>query len=304
MISNSNTRSLYANIPAAILCTIHQPNASLFENFDRLLLLQRGGETIYFGDIGKDAQVLRAYFHKYGADCPSDANPAEWMLDAIGAGQAARIGDQDWGEIWNDSEEFEEVKETILRIKEDRMTAGSTETKIQAKEYATPLWHQIKVVNKRQQKAFWRSPNYGFTRLFNHVIIALLTGLMFLQLDDSRTSLQYRVFVLFQYTVLPALILAQVEPKYDLSRMIFYRESASKTYKQLPFALSMVLAEMPYSLLCAVGFYVPIYFITGLNSSPSRAGYNFLVVVVTELFAVTLGQTISALTPNTFIAIL
>ena len=33
----------------AILCTIHQPNASLFENFDRLLLLQRGGETVYFG---------------------------------------------------------------------------------------------------------------------------------------------------------------------------------------------------------------------------------------------------------------
>lgn len=60
----------------AILCTIHQPNASLFEHFDRLLLLQSGGETVYFGDIGKDAEVLRAYFHKYGADCPADANPA------------------------------------------------------------------------------------------------------------------------------------------------------------------------------------------------------------------------------------
>lgn len=62
----------------AILCTIHQPNASLFENFDRLLLLQKGGQTVYFGDIGKDAQVLRKYFHENGADCPKDANPAEW----------------------------------------------------------------------------------------------------------------------------------------------------------------------------------------------------------------------------------
>ena len=73
---------------------------------------------MYFGDIGKDAQVLRDYFYRNGADCPPDANPAEWMLDAIGAGQAPRIGDKDWGEIWNDSEEFEETKETILRIKE------------------------------------------------------------------------------------------------------------------------------------------------------------------------------------------
>ena len=34
-----------------------QPNSALFENFDRLLLLQHGGETVYFGDIGKDAAV-------------------------------------------------------------------------------------------------------------------------------------------------------------------------------------------------------------------------------------------------------
>jgi ATP-binding cassette subfamily G (WHITE) protein 2 (SNQ2) len=89
-----------ANAGQALLCTIHQPNAALFENFDRLLLLQRGGQTVYFGDIGKDACVLLDYFRRHGAECPPDANPAEYMLDAIGAGQAARVGDRDWGDIW------------------------------------------------------------------------------------------------------------------------------------------------------------------------------------------------------------
>ncbi|KAK3070076.1 ATP-binding cassette transporter snq2 [Teratosphaeriaceae sp. CCFEE 6253] len=288
----------------AILCTIHQPNASLFESFDRLLLLQRGGECVYFGDIGGDANVLIDYFHEHGAHCPSDANPAEWMLDAIGAGQAARIGDRDWGEIWRESDELQATKEAIVRIKANRSQEVSAQPKADQKEYATPLWHQIKLVSKRQNISFWRSPNYGFTRFFNHVAIALLTGLMFLNLDDSRTSLQYRVFVIFQVTVLPALILAQVEPKYDLSRLIYYREAASKTYKQLPFALSMVVAEMPYSLLCAVGFFITIYYPAGFNKSSSRAGYFFLVTLVTELVSVTLGQTISALTPSTFIAVL
>ncbi|RAL63508.1 hypothetical protein DID88_003928 [Monilinia fructigena] len=99
-----------ANAGQAILCTIHQPNAALFENFDRLLLLQRGGRCVYFGDIGKDAHVLLDYFHKHGADCPPDANPAEWMLDAIGAGQAPRIGDRDWADIFADSPELANIK--------------------------------------------------------------------------------------------------------------------------------------------------------------------------------------------------
>lgn len=103
---------------------------------------------------------------------------------------------------------------------------------------------------------------------------------------------------------MPALILAQVEPKYDLSRLIFYRESAAKAYQQFPFALSMVLAEMPYSILCAVGFFLPIYFMPGLLTSPSRAGYQFFMILLLELFSVTLGQTIAALTPSAFIALL
>ena len=288
----------------SILCTIHQPNSALFENFDRLLLLQRGGECVYFGDIGKDAHVLLEYFRKHGAHCPSDANPAEWMLDAIGAGQAPRIGDRDWGEIWRSSQELANTKEEITRVKAERMQEAGLNTKTDEKEYATPLWHQMKIVNRRTHLSFWRSPNYGFTRLFNHVAIALIAGLSYLQLNDSRSSLQERVFIIFQTTVLPAIILAQVEPKYDLSRLIFYRESAAKAYKQLPFALSMVLAEMPYSVLCAIGFFLPLYYIPGFQRASSRAGYQFLMILITELFSVTLGQMISALTPSSFIAML
>ena len=33
----------------AILCTIHQPSAILFQEFDNLLLLANGGKTVYFG---------------------------------------------------------------------------------------------------------------------------------------------------------------------------------------------------------------------------------------------------------------
>ncbi|KAJ5223409.1 hypothetical protein N7468_007951 [Penicillium chermesinum] len=290
----------------AILCTIHQPNSALFENFDRLLLLQRGGECVYFGEIGHDSTVLLDYFRRNGAECPPDANPAEWMLDAIGAGQSRRLGNVEWGEAWRSSPELAQLKQDIIQIKEERAQitrdqANLTRPEVE-REYASPLWHQINVVARRTFRSFWRSRNYGFTRLFTHVALSLITGLAFLNLDDSRSSLQYRVFVIFNVTVLPAIILQQVEPRFDGARLIFYRESASKTYSQFAFALSMIIAEIPYSTICAVAFFLPLYYIPGFQTESSRAGYQFFMVLITEFFAVTLGQMISSLTPNSFIA--
>jgi ATP-binding cassette, subfamily G (WHITE), member 2, SNQ2 len=125
------------------------------------------------------------------------------MLDAIGAGMTARIGDKDWGDIWTDSEEFIQTKEKIVRLKAERTKATGATAPVDQKEYATPMWHQIKLVCKRQSLSFWRTPNYGFTRFFNHIVIALLTGLAYLRLDDSRTSLQYRVFIIVSHDRTP-----------------------------------------------------------------------------------------------------
>lgn len=224
------------------------------------------------------------------------------MLDAIGAGQAPRIGNRDWADIWKTSEELANTKAEITSMKDTRIAEIGSVPPVEEQEYATPLSYQIKQVMRRTNLSFWRTPNYGFTRLFNHVAIALLTGLVFLQLDNSRQGLQYRVFVLFQVTVLPALILAQVEPKYAMARMIFYREQSSKMYSQFAFALSMVIAEIPYSIICAVGFFVCLYFPPGFSTTASRSGYQFLMILICELFSVTLGQMIAALTPNPFLA--
>ncbi|KAI8153041.1 ABC transporter G family member 11 [Colletotrichum sp. SAR 10_70] len=286
----------------AILCTIHQPNAALFENFDRLLLLQRGGRTVYFGDIGQDAVVLRDYLKRHGAVAKPTDNVAEYMLEAIGAGSAPRVGNRDWADIWDDSAELANVKDTISQLKEQRMAAGRTVSADLEKEYASPQMHQLKVVVRRMNLSFWRSPNYLFTRLFNHVIVALITGLTYLNLDDSRSSLQYKVFVMFQVTVLPALIISQVEVMFHIKRSLFFREASSKMYNPITFASAITIAELPYSILCSVAFFLPLYFMPGFQYTPSRAGYQFFMILITELFSVSLGQALASLTPTPFIS--
>jgi ATP-binding cassette subfamily G (WHITE) protein 2 (SNQ2) len=115
----------------AILCTIHQPSSLLFESFDRLLLLSKGGNTIYFGDIGEDSHVMREYFARHGAPCPSNVNPAEYMLEAIGAGISPRIGDRDWKDIWLDSQECARTKAELEDIKRGALAQSqSSATKL------------------------------------------------------------------------------------------------------------------------------------------------------------------------------
>ncbi|KAG6252080.1 hypothetical protein E4U24_000812 [Claviceps purpurea] len=282
----------------AILCTIHQPNAALFENFDRLLLLQRGGRTVYFGDIGEDASILRAYLKRHGAEAAPTDNVAEFMLEAIGAGSARRLGDNDWADIWEASPELEHVKKTIIDMREERRVVAQSSSHDSETEYASPAHHQLRVVCQRMFRGFWRSPNYLFTRLFNHFAVAFISGLAYLHLDNSRSSLQYTVFVIFQVTVLPALIITQVEVMFHTKRALFFREASSKMYSPMTFVTAITAAEMPYSILCAVVFFICIYFLPGLDASPSRAGYQFLMILTTEIFAVTMGQGLASLTPS------
>lgn len=50
------------NTGRTIVCTIHQPSIDIFESFDELLLLKRGGETIFNGQLGKNSKDLIEYF--------------------------------------------------------------------------------------------------------------------------------------------------------------------------------------------------------------------------------------------------
>ncbi|KAG2766844.1 hypothetical protein Pcac1_g21749 [Phytophthora cactorum] len=71
-----------------IVCTIHQPSTEVFNLFDSLLLLRRGGRMVFFGELGEDSKNLINYFEAYPEVNPIKPgyNPATWMLECIGAG--------------------------------------------------------------------------------------------------------------------------------------------------------------------------------------------------------------------------
>ncbi|RDA93167.1 hypothetical protein CP533_3167 [Ophiocordyceps camponoti-saundersi (nom. inval.)] len=302
-----NTIRLLRKLAAAgqaILCTVHQPDAALFALFDRLLLMQRGGRVVYFGDIGPDAIAVRAYFSRYGAEPAPTDNVAEFMLEAIGVGgdDGTRVGRRDWADLWDESPERAVVAQTVARMirrEGDAVAAAAASSRPAAgRKTATSTMNQFRVVSVRACRALWRSPDYVVTRLFGQVAVALATGLAYLGLDDSRASLQNTVFIMFQVTVVPALVMSQVGILFQARRAIFFRERAAGMYTAGVFAAAMATAEVPISLLCGCLFFICLYLAPGLSLAPSRAGYQFLMILATETFASTLGQAMASLTPS------
>lgn len=75
-----------------VVATIHQPSVQVFNRFDDLLLLKRGGQIVFFGELGVEAKSLISYFESIPGvpSCPEGTNPAAWMLDVIGGGTGIR----------------------------------------------------------------------------------------------------------------------------------------------------------------------------------------------------------------------
>ncbi|PKI49305.1 hypothetical protein CRG98_030233 [Punica granatum] len=77
-----------------VVCTIHQPSIDIFEAFDELLLMKRGGQVIYAGPLGRHSHRLIEYFEAVpGVPKIKDGcNPATWMLDISTPAVEAQLG--------------------------------------------------------------------------------------------------------------------------------------------------------------------------------------------------------------------
>ena len=257
----------------AILCTIHQPSALLLQEFDRLLFLQKGGKTVYFGDLGENCQTLINYFEKYGAHhCPEEANPAEWMLEVVGAAPGSHAN-QDYHEVWKNSTEFQTVKDELANMETELVSLPRDESPEAKKSYATPIWKQYLIVTKRVFEQNWRSPIYIYSKVFLVVSSALFNGFSFFKADRSQQGLQNQMFAVFMFLVPFNTLVQQILPGFVKQRDVYeVRESPSKTFSWFAFITAQITSEIPYQVLVGTIAFLCWYYPVGFyeNSVPTN----------------------------------
>ncbi|CAK7562606.1 MAG: hypothetical protein SEPTF4163_000454 [Sporothrix epigloea] len=289
----------------AVLATIHQPSALLFQTFDRLLFLAKGGCTVYFGDIGPHSKTLLDYFARFGArPCREMENPAEYILEMVSGNGATDI---DWVESWNGSPERAEVLAELDRLyrladrpDESDQNNHAVNSKDMEREFALPFYLQFRHVATRAFQQYYRQPEYIYSKFVLGIITSLFIGFSFWKSDSSMQGFQNALFSIFLLCTIFSTLVNQIMPKFVVQRSLYeVREKPSRVYSWQTFILSQVIVEIPWQILLGVCAYVSYYYsVFGTNTPSESQGLILIFIVQFYMYAASMAQMVIAAIPD------
>ncbi|KAG2452157.1 hypothetical protein HYH02_003189 [Chlamydomonas schloesseri] len=293
-----------------VMVTIHQPSIEIFESFDQLLLIQRGGRTTYFGPLGLHSADLINYFMAVPGTppLPSGFNPATWMLEVTGGSMATVLDkvELDWPEHYAATQL---AKQNEARAHELVDAKAKTCQPLEVgSQYAMPFWTQTRVLLRKFNLAYWRTPSYNFVRMgmtfiTSFIYLAVYWGEGHIPNPAGIANVQNVMGIMFSSSnFLGMTNLMSVMPVVGYERVVFYRERGASMYDAFAYGIAIALVEMPYLLVQACTFVPIIYFGIGFELTAEAFWYYFIVFFETIVFYTIFGQTLVYITPAQAIA--
>ncbi|KAJ7297517.1 hypothetical protein O6H91_Y051600 [Diphasiastrum complanatum] len=283
-----------------VVCTIHQPSIDIFEAFDELLLLKRGGRVIYAGPLGKHSNKLIQYFQAVDGvpGIREGYNPATWMLEISSEAAESRLG-VDFAEIYKNSSLYRENESLIKAL--STPAPGSKDLHFPTK-FSLSFLEQCRACLWKQQCSYWKNPLYVVVRIFFTSICALIFGTIFWNTGSKRTT-QQDLFNAMGALYASVLFLgvhnsSTVQPVVAVERTVYYREKATGMYSALPYAFAQVLIELPYVLLQAIVYALVVYSMVNFQWTTVKFFWFLFFMYFTLLYFTFYGMMSIAFTPN------
>ncbi|GKV37528.1 hypothetical protein SLEP1_g45550 [Rubroshorea leprosula] len=287
-----------------VVCTIHQPSIDIFEAFDELLLMKRGGQVIYAGPLGRQSHKLIEYFEAI-AEVPKikeGYNPATWMLEVSAPAVEAQLN-IDFAELYANSSLYQRNQELIKEL--SAPAPGSKDLYFPTK-YSQPFLTQCMACFWKQHWSYWRNPQYSAVRLFITIVIGILFGLIFWD-KGQKTTKQQDLMNLFGAMYCAVLFLgatnaSAVQPVVSIERTVFYRERAAGMYSALPYAFAQVAIETIYIAIQTVIYVLLLYSMIGFEWKLAKFLWFYYFIFMSFSYFTLYGMMVVALTPGHQIA--
>lgn len=287
-----------------VVCTIHQPSIDIFEAFDELLLMKRGGQVIYAGPLGQNSSKIIEYFESIPGvpKIKEKYNPATWMLEVSSIAAEFRLG-MDFAEHYKSSSLHQRNKALVKDLSIPPPTIKDIYFPTQ---YAQSTWGQFKACLWKQWWTYWRSPDYNLVRFFFTLAAGLMVGIIFWKVGKTiNNSNDLTIIIGAMYAAVLFVGIdncGTVQPVVAVERTVFYRERAAGMYSALPYAIAQVVVEVPYVFAQAAYYTVIVYAMVGFEWTAAKFLWFFYISFFSFLYFTYYGMMTVSITPNHQIA--
>lgn len=228
-----------------VMSVIHQPRSSIYDMFDKLLVLSEG-RTMYYGDA-KDAVL---HFEKYGYSCPESFNPSDFFLDLLSPDNRSPeaqhetrnrilfLGDS-WQKETKDEEVIVEAEEQFISVRAIGTDQGLSKTFNAFRLLCWRCWVQ-QVRNKGAIIA----------KFVSSIVFALILGGIYSKDTRTQQGIQNMKGILFFLIINQSFnSIIAVLNSFPREKLIVNRERDGRAYNTVAYCLAKFLVELPLNLI-------------------------------------------------------
>lgn len=244
------------------------------------MLLRKGGQVVYHGELGKDCSQLVSYFESRGApEIELGDNPANWMLRVL---EAPNVGDL--------AESYLHSSDCASLAKELDAIASAPDPDLKLSydsEFAATKKSRRFFVNSRLQTIYWRSPSYNLSRLTVSLVIAFVLGSVFVAQRNpptfSESDMRARLSVVFLTFIITGIqAILSVVPVMTMIRDLYYRHRDAGMYDSGSIGLALGVAEKAFIVLSTGIFTIVFLATSGIAKTDATFRGSEALAIVTR----------------------
>ncbi|RNA09917.1 ABC subfamily ABCG [Brachionus plicatilis] len=227
-----------------IVCTIHQPSSEIFEIFDRLYLMAEG-RSAFLGDLTE----AKDFFASQGFTLPINYNPADYYIKTLAILPSNKEESKERVKKicdgYDSSKYCQEAMDNIKKASgEQNLKSASFQSQLSS-AYKAGWLTQLKWLIWRSFLSMSRNPMETKILAIQTFFIALIFGLIYLQIEDSQEGVQNINGVLFLLITNASFSnMFGVLNSFPAELPIFYRDHQNSMYRTVNYYLSKLITEV------------------------------------------------------------
>jgi energy-coupling factor transporter ATP-binding protein EcfA2 len=245
-----------------VISVIHQPRSSIFNMFDRLLLLSEG-RAMYSGLASEAVD----YFNSTGFRCHDFFNPADYFLDILSPDNrshelevesAARI--QRLGDEWVYRGDHYSMRERPASPDGAQVQANGDVRSVGSSSDMNKVVRNLKILAWRALVEQSRDVGMLIFKMVFVCFFGLIIGGIYSNIGFTQTSIQNRNGVLYFISIQVAFNnLVGVLNTFPREKIIVNRERSNRAYDTFSYFFAKFIVEIPLNALPALLYCCIVY---------------------------------------------